>query len=112
MLSRVPFVALGAAALYGWHYGNVDESVAPGHIDVHENSSLLLVVDINDDMTAKVAYLNRVMTGKFVLAGAEEDSILFQLKNIKFEDGSDSSDAVFFLRMLRTGLRAIMQGHG
>ena len=110
VLSGALLVALGAAALYGWHYGNVDESVAPGHIDVHENSSLLLVVDINDDMTAKVAYLNRVMTGKFVLAGAEEDSILFQLKNIKFEDGSDSSDAVFFLRLPRTGLQGDYAG--
>lgn len=110
VLSGVLLVTLGAAALYGWHYGNVDESVTPGHIDVYENGSLLLTVNIEDDMTAKVGYLRRVMTGKFVLAGAEEDTILYQLKNIKFADGADASDTVFFLRIPRSGLQGDFSG--
>ena len=105
ILSAALLITLALASLYGLRYGNVDTSVAVGNISIAKYDKEFLGLDIKEDMSANVRYLGMEMSGKLVLAGAEEDTVLFQLKNIAYADGSDATDAVFFLRIPRSGLQ-------
>ena len=110
VLAIALLVTLALAASYGFRYGNVDESVATGNITIKVDNSTHAAISVDDNMRARVTYANKVMTGTLKLAGAEEDTILFQLRGIAFSDGSDASDAVLFIRMPRSGLQGDYSG--
>ena len=102
--------ALGAASLYGFKYGKVDTSVAVGKVTIKKGEEVLLKMTVDEDMQAQVRYHQKRMTGTLVFAGAETDTILFQLQDIKYKDGSDASDAVLFMRMPRSGVQGDLSG--
>ena len=110
VLAGLLVVVLGAASIYGFRYANVDESVATGNITIRKNDSELAKIKIDEELNAHVDYMKLSMQGKLKLAGAEKDTILFQLTDITLEDGSDTSDLVFFIRMPRSGLQGDFSG--
>lgn len=111
ILSGALLVILASAAFYGWKYGNVDESVAAGRIALIKDGLRLVTMDVDEDLSATINYYKGpIMKGKLVLSGAEEDSILFRLRNIKLDDKTDASDLVFFVRMPRSGLQGDFTG--
>ena len=113
VLAAALLVTLALASLYGFKYGNVDEGTAPGNITIYEDGNPWLIASIDDGMNARVGYLGYIFTGTFRLAGAEEDTVLYQLRGIEFAsgpEGADALDAVFFLRVPRTGLQGDFSG--
>ena len=79
ILSAALLITLGLAAAYGMRYGNVDESVVPGDISIIKDGGTLVTMHVNDRLTAESEYRGFKMSGKRQLAGAEEDTILYQL---------------------------------
>ena len=110
ILSAALLITLGLAAAYGMRYGNVDESVVPGDITFTKDEAPLATIHVNDDLTADIDYLGFKMSGTLKLAGAEEDTILYQLYRVTFENGIDPKDAVLFVRMPRSGLQGDFSG--
>lgn len=110
VLSVALLATLGLAALYGMRYGNVDQSVVPGDVTIERNGTTVIEMHINDDFSADIEYLGHKMFGTLQLAGAEEDTILYQLRKVSFEDGSDAENTVLFVRMPRTGLQGDLSG--
>ena len=110
ILSVLLLIALACASLYGIRYGNVDESVVPGQMTVIEDGEVTLDLNIDDNLNASINSIGFKMTGTLKLAGAEEDTILYQLNGISLEDETDSKGAVFFIRMPRSGLQGDLSG--
>lgn len=112
VLSGALLIAMLLASIYGWRYGNVDTSVACGNISIKKSELPFIDLSVDKDLNATVyhGYIGREMKGKLVLAGAETDTILFQLKDMHFTDGGDPSQAILFIRMPRTGLQGDYAG--
>lgn len=110
ILSAALLITLGLAAAYGMRYGNVDESVVPGDITITKDGGTLVTMHVNDDLTADVEYLGFKMSGTLTLAGAEEDTILYQLKKVTLANGIDPEGCVLFVRMPRSGLQGNFSG--
>jgi len=110
VLSAALLITLGLAAAYGMRYGNVDESVVPGDVTISKDGKHLVTMHVDDELHANIDYLGRKMSGNLVLAGAEEDTILYQLKKVSYDDGADASDTVLFVRMPRSGLQGDFAG--
>lgn len=110
ILAIALLITMALASMYGFKYGNVDTSVAIGSVSITKDGKNLLTIDSDENLNAHVAYLGADMTGQLVLAGAEEDTILFQLTKIAHTDGTDSSDTVTFIRMPRDGLTGDLTG--
>lgn len=103
-------VALGAASFYGLRYGRADTGMAVGKVTITKNEKPLFKMAVNKKMKARISYLNKDLTGTLKLNGAETDTVLFRVEGIAFEDGSDASDAVLFVRMPRSGVGGDLNG--
>ena len=90
-LSCLLLVALGAAALYGMEYGNVDTSVARGKVKITRNDKRMVNMRIDKNQQATVLYRGKKMRGDLQLAGAETDTILFRVMNIKLVVDPDTA---------------------
>lgn len=117
--------AMGWAAIYHVRYANVDESVVPGKVRIYEQGEsgreCLLFLDIADDMSATVRYHGWRLRGIFMLRGAEEDTVLYQLINAEVvgsapeeaaeaEESPDLKPPALLVRMPRSGLQGDFTG--
>ena len=82
-------IALLLASLYGIRFGTVDESVVPGESSIIINDKSVLKLAVNDELDAVVTYRGNTMHGQLKLAGADIDTILYQLRDFEFADESD-----------------------
>lgn len=110
VLAALLLVTLGLASLYGFKYGRVDESTAAGTITICDEEETWLKATIDEELNADVEYFGEHFLGTFKLAGAEEDSVLYQLRKVKHSNGQDADGAILFLRMPRSGLQGDFQG--
>ena len=110
VLAALLLVTLGLASLYGFKYGRVDESTAAGTITICDEEGTWLKATIDEELNADVECFGKHFLGTFRLAGAEEDSVLYQLGKVKYSNGQDADGVILFLRMPRSGLQGDFQG--
>ena len=110
ILGLLLLAAMAKAAIYGMEFTDVDESVVPGKIEFVKNGKSVFALSVHDDMTAAVKYKGQRMTGTLTFAGAEEDTILYQLRDISLTDGTKPEDYIVFVRMPRLGIQGDYSG--
>lgn len=110
ILALALFLALAICTAYGLNYGDVNQSAAKGSITIMANESPIATIHVNEDMSATVDYLSHRITGTLKLEGAEEDTLLFQLRDASLIDEPLTDDAILFIRMPRSGLQGNYEG--
>ena len=86
VLSAALLVAMGLATLYGFKYGNVDETVMPGYVCIKDNGATRFALRVDDDLDAEAFFNGVNITGHLTLDGAEKDTILYRFTKIEVVD--------------------------
>ena len=110
VLSVLLLATLGLASLYGFRYGNIDDSVMPGKVELACNDRTVMTLDIAsmDDVT--VGFDGLVAHGKLKLEGADTKSVLYTLRELTYENGLNPENTALLLRIPRGGLQGDLSG--
>ncbi len=110
VVSVLLLVTLGLASLYGLRYGQIDDSVMPGRVELVCNDRTVATLDIASMDDATVAFDGIVVHGKLQLDGADTQSVLYSLNKKTYENGLDPKSTALLLRIPRGGLQGDLSG--